>query len=459
MSVVNLHGFRRGHPSIPGPDPLPEAVTGAWADRIGGAIAEGVPGVVAAVHHRGRVLWTRGFGLADVETRRPMGPGTVVRLDAITMLFTAVAVLVLRDAGALGLDDPVARHVPEFPRPDVTVRHLLCHGSGLQRKAPLPPRVLPQGEALRAVLPALEFPFRPLVRWKYSPLGYAVLGEAVERISGLPLREFVASRILESLGMEEVTFDPDTLPRARLARGYRRALDSDSVVRDPQAREPRPDASGQLFGTVLDLCAFGAFLAGCRDGAVLRPGTVEEMRRPAVMMDERWERAHGLGPMLVRAASGVLVGHVAEGSAFSGWLLAAPGSGVGAVVMGNAGGATASLLPLAVSMIEEAGTHVPVRTPPLSPPPPPPVHEVLGRYAADGDAIHLAWRGGCLVAEGIPGAWPPPRPGHAFELLPEGTDAFRFADGPFCGELVRALRHPTGRIHGLEVCNHTFERA
>ena len=158
--------------------------------------------------------------------------------------------MVLRDQGSLDLDDPVARHVPEFPRPSVTIRQLLCHASGIQREAPLPRHVLPQGEALLAVLPEVEFPFRPFARWKFSNLGYCVLGEVVERASGQPFTEFVTARVTEPLGMDEVTFDPASLPRIRLARGYRRAPDRDCVARDPQAWEAAAAASGQLFGTV-----------------------------------------------------------------------------------------------------------------------------------------------------------------------------------------------------------------
>ncbi|MDP9342384.1 MAG: beta-lactamase family protein [Actinomycetota bacterium] len=456
MSVVNLHGFRRGHPSIAVPNPLPESATSEWASRIGSLMAEGVPGIAAAVHHRGRILWARGFGFADVETRRPVGPGTVVRLDAITTLFTAAAVMVLRDEGALGLDDPVTLHVPEFPRTEVTIRHLLCHGSGLQREASLPPNVLPQGEALRAVLPEVQFPYWPLERWKYSNLGYCVLGEAVERVSRELLTEFVRSRVVEPLGMDDVTFDPDTLPRPRLARGYRRAPDRDSVVRDPRAWEPRPDASGQLFGTVLDLCRVGAFLAGSEVEAVLRRESLEEMRRPALMVDEGWSRGQGLGPMLVRAGSEMLVGHVAAEPAFSGWMLVSPGSGVGAAVMANAGQTEASVLPLVVSMIEGAAACLPVEPSVPWPPPHPAVEDLLGRYAADGEAMVLAWRGGRLVATGVstPGA-----PEFAdVELEPMGPDTFRFLDGPYCGEPMRAVRDRSGRIDGFHVCNRSYQR-
>jgi len=307
------------------------------------------------------------------------------------------------------------------------------------------------------VLPEVEFPFRPFARWKYSNLGYCVLGEVVERASGQPFTEFVTARLIEPLGMDEVTFDPASLPRIRLARGYRRAPDRDCVARDPQAWEPAAAASGQLFGTVLDLCTLGAFLSGAQDGAVPRSETREEMRRPAAMADDAWERAHGLGPVVVRRGSAALVGHTAELPTFSGWLLVSADSGVGAVLMANAG--QAPFLPLVASMIEEAAACLPAPVAVPSPWPPPAIEEILGRYTGDGGTLALEWRGGRLVARG-PSAVDPEAPEASLdvELDPEGTDAFRFLEGPYCGEPMRVLRHPSGRIHGFEVCNRSYER-
>ncbi len=439
---------------MPSTSLLPEELTSEWAGRIAAMMLEGFPGVAAAVHHRGRILWARGFGFSDLETRRPMGPGTVVRLGGMTKLFTAAAVMLLRDAGALQLDDLVARHVPEFPSGIVTVRQLLCHASGLQREAPLPRHVVPRGEALRAVLPEVEFLFPPFARWKYSSLGYCVLGELVERVAGEPYTDFVTSRIIEPLGMDEVTFEPAALPRIRMARGYRRAVDRDSVTRDHQAWDEAATAAGQLFGTALDLCTFGSFLAGDRDGLVLRTETLEEMRRPAMVVDQSWDHGQGLGPTLVRRGGAVLVGHAAVLPSFSGWMLASPETGVGAVLMANAGDAPA--LPVVASMIEDAARHVSGPTAIPAEVPAPAIEQVLGRYASDGATLVLAWRGGRLVAHHDRGAGL--GPSAPVELESVGTDTFRFLDGSYCGEAMRVLRHPSGRIHGFEVCNRSYER-
>src|SRR2546423_12891084 len=105
----------------------------------------GLPGLSLGIVYDQELVWARGFGLADVEQGRAAAPETLYRIASISKLFTATAVMQLRDAGLLRLDDPVAAHLSWFRvrRRDedgepVTVRHLLSHTSGLPREAPFP---------------------------------------------------------------------------------------------------------------------------------------------------------------------------------------------------------------------------------------------------------------------------------------------------------------------------------
>src|SRR5688500_2396727 len=106
--------------------------------------APGVPpGLSIAIVHDQTVLWARGFGFADAERKRPATPDTLYRIGSITKLFTATAIMQLRDAGKLRVDDPVTTYLPWFSigntlgKP-ITVRHLITHTSGLPREAGFP---------------------------------------------------------------------------------------------------------------------------------------------------------------------------------------------------------------------------------------------------------------------------------------------------------------------------------
>src|SRR4051812_10513800 len=183
---------------------LDERTVRAWRSKVEDVAARfGLPGVGVAVAHRGRVIWCNGTGLADLRTRRKARPDSIFRLASITKLFTATAVLALADDGLLAVDDPVRRHVPEFPDRRITLRHLLSHGGGLQRETPDDPgfqtgEFLVGDDFLRSLRGATR-PFSPLERWKYSNLGYTTLGEIVTNVSGTPYARFVTERVIEPL--------------------------------------------------------------------------------------------------------------------------------------------------------------------------------------------------------------------------------------------------------------------
>src|SRR5438093_12005193 len=140
--------------------------------------ARKIPGLSAAVVHGQATLWSGGFGLADLAAGRPAGADTVYRMASVTKLFTATAVMLLREAGQLQLDDPIERHVPEArlrsrfaDAPAPTLRQAAAHVAGLPREAPLEywdTFKIPPIDALLASLAESEMALRPLAEVKYS---------------------------------------------------------------------------------------------------------------------------------------------------------------------------------------------------------------------------------------------------------------------------------------------------
>ncbi len=418
-----------------------------------------LPSLTGAVWHDDDMVWSGATGLANREDNATASPQTIYRIASITKTFTAAAIMMLRDEGALGLDDRVVRYVPEFPSQGTTVRQLLCHGSGLQRETPSDTSwnqgEFPEGDAWSDALRRAEMVFAPMQRFKYSNLAYDTLGQVVSKLAAKPYTSFVEARLIAPLRLDDTAFEPGVLDGRRLARGYLRLPDSSDVEADSRSWARLPASSGGLFSTVRDLCAFGAFLAGHRMAGPLAGATLEEMRRPQMMADDRWKSAHGLGPMLVREGYSTLVGHAGGLFGFAGWMLGDPDAGVGAVALTNVGDG-APLLPLVTGLIADTRRAMAASRRSTGAAPPG-AAEIIGRYWGDASLVELKWRAGELVAE-----WPA-RPGVVGAtrvlLAADGPDRFRFVDGgPYIGESLTFTRGPDDRITGFEVCTYDFNR-
>ena len=185
------------------------------------------PGLSIAIVSDQEMIWAKGYGYADVDKRVPATPATIYRMASHTKMFTAIAVMQLRDAGKLRLDDPVVKYLPWFkPQPaspddpPVTIRHLLTHTSGLPREAAAPYwsdfNFPTREEVIRGV--AIQHAvYAPETKWKYSNLALAVAGEVVATVSGEPYADYVRRHILDPLGMTSSSVDMPEAHRARLA--------------------------------------------------------------------------------------------------------------------------------------------------------------------------------------------------------------------------------------------------
>ena len=186
-----------------------------------------MPGLVLGVACGPRPGRARGFGLADPARGLPATDTTLFRIASITKVFTGLAVMRLRDEGRVDLDDPVREHLPWFrlrnsdTLPPVTIRHLLTHTSGLptySAATDFDRWASPDAGRLREALPTQSLVSAPGSGFKYSNLGFAVLGQLVEAASGLPYGRYLEERILSSLGMRRTVAHP--APDVPMARGH-----------------------------------------------------------------------------------------------------------------------------------------------------------------------------------------------------------------------------------------------
>src|SRR5207302_8909879 len=152
-----------------------------------------LPSVAAAIVRNGERVWEAAVGAADVEGGRDATPGTQYRIGSITKTFTAVSVMQLRDEGKLDLEDPLDRHLRGAVHAP-TLRRMLAHVSGLQRETPGDVWVTLEfstAQELFDQLGAAEQVLNPGERWHYSNLAFALLGQVVEKLSGIPYEQYV----------------------------------------------------------------------------------------------------------------------------------------------------------------------------------------------------------------------------------------------------------------------------
>jgi len=408
-----------------------------------------LPSVSAGLLRDGEAVWKESLGIKEPGV--PATPELQYRIGSITKTFCAVAIMQLRDAGELGLDDPLAQHLPDLPRQGPTIRRMLAHTSGLQREPvgeiweTLKP---PTREQLLASLAEVELVLSPGLAFHYSNLAYALLGEVVARKAGRGFEAYADERILRPLGLARTTWR-----RAEpAARGY--FVDPwDERLREEADLEPESTQSvGGLWSTVDDLLRWACFFCA-PDPAVLAPASVEEMLSVHVIRDARWRLGHGLGLALMRRGDRVYAGHGGAMPGYLSGLVFSPADRIGAVVLTSTS-AAAEPDELAVELCEKALELEPPVTEPWEPgaAPPDELAGVLGRWWSEGEEFVFRFHRGRLEAQLPRSVFPPA----VFERVE--ADAYRTVSGRERGELLRLVRDETGAVVKMYWATYPFTR-
>lgn len=322
----------------------------------------GRPGGVFGVVIDGELAHVTAVGVQDLDSRRPVTADSVFRIASMTKSFTAMAIMQLRDAGKLSLEDPVERHVPElrelsYPTSDsprLTIRHLLSHSEGFPEDNPWGDRQLARSdawmsEAMRAGIP---FSTVPGTAYEYSNYGFAILGRIVQQVSGVDYAVYVTREILRPLGMTSSYFEGAEVPAAVRTQGYRRQ--GDGHAPETPLGHGSFGAMGGLWTSTRDLAKYVAFLSSAfppRGGEETGPisrASAREMQQLARHDPTRAFRATLEAPLQLAAGGyafglrvsedcdlGVLVGH-GGGLPGSGSLMQwSPERGVALIAMNN----------------------------------------------------------------------------------------------------------------------------
>lgn len=251
------------------------------------------------VAQKGQVLFSGGYGLADREHDIPNTPQTKFLVGSITKQFTSVAIMMLAEQGKLGLDDPISRHLPYSPEhwKAVTIHHLLNHTSGLgnltdipgiqETRARLPLPVREIVETFRET--PLEFPVGTAFR--YSNSGYIVLGDIIERVSGLAYENFLQTHLFGPLEMADSGYDHYQSILKNRATGYCKR--DGEWVRAEYLDMSFPFSAGALYSTVEDLYRWGQALDAGR-----------------LISAEAYTRMTTLTPLLTTYGYGLIMGNL-----------------------------------------------------------------------------------------------------------------------------------------------------
>ena len=245
----------------------------------------------------GNIVHAGAYGYANRETKDSLQLGSVFQLASVTKMFTATAIMMLYDEKRLRFDDPIVSLVSSWPYPEMTIRHLLAHQSGLPRYDAMaeqdPERYakLSNREVLEMFLdkrPRLNF--RPGSDFEYNNSNYVLLAALVEYLAHEPFEEYLENRVFKPLGMTNTyfcTYD-DRIQRPNHTRGYRKI--------GRRHEEALGDPIDAVFGdkglhsNVLDLYRFDRALAG---GRVLNPGTMAMAYEPVASSGKG--RSYGFG--------------------------------------------------------------------------------------------------------------------------------------------------------------------
>lgn len=237
------------------------------------------------VIYDGKVVHQAGYGYADIDNRIPITADSAFNLASVSKQFTAMAVMVLAERGALAYDDPISRYLPELaPYKGVTIRHLMTHTGGLPEYYEVidTSSGMPSNADALALLGEMgESVFAPGERYEYSNPGYDMLAPLVEAASGMNFASFMRERVFAPAGMLQAMVHDHTQPVIpQRAFGYQ--PDGDGYILDDDDPLNGIVGSGSMYATLNDFFAWDQALYG---NALVSREELDEAFTPMVLND------------------------------------------------------------------------------------------------------------------------------------------------------------------------------
>jgi CubicO group peptidase (beta-lactamase class C family) len=284
----------------------------------------------ALVARGDQVIFSKGYGSANLEWDIPNTPTTKFRLGSVTKQFTAAAILLLVEKGKLDIQNPVKMYLPDSPAAwdKITIFHLLTHTAGIPNYTEFPEynKRMPFAstpEELVALFRNKPLLFAPGEKMQYSNSNYILLGCLIEKVSGETYQNFMQKNIFDRLGMKDSGYDSNSAIIPRRAAGYSR--NADGPINADFQHMSIPFAAGALYSTVEDLWRWEQGLFG---GKLLSAGSLTKMTTPFLN-----EYALGVGVKTVDGHKQIIHGGGISG--FNAFLSYFPDNKLTVAVLGN----------------------------------------------------------------------------------------------------------------------------
>lgn len=330
------------------PAPKPTASLDELDKRLADAFAKGkIPGASVTIIEGNQIVFTKGYGYADLSTKKPVTPETVFRAGSISKSFTSIGIMMLVEEGKLSLDAKLADLMPELKYDNpwektdpIRVVHLLEHTTGFDdisfHHYFLAGKDVPLSKAVDLYGP-YKSRWTPGTRISYCNAGPVIAGRIIEKISGQSFPEFMAARLTGPLGMESAFWTREPQITDRLSKSYANTEGKEEPFVEILARP-----SGSLNVTSKDLAKLPLLMLGrgtLDTRTYLSTASVERIERPETTDGVRagLKYGYGLGNLMYPGKKGIFFGHDGGIDGFVSKYEYAPGLGVGFVVMANLG--------------------------------------------------------------------------------------------------------------------------
>ncbi|HEY3128932.1 MAG TPA: serine hydrolase domain-containing protein [Acidobacteriota bacterium] len=303
------------------------------------------PGAVLVIVSGDRVIFSKGFGVSNVETGTPMTPDMLFQIGSITKVFTATALVSLAEEGKLNLSEPIGKYVKGLhPKlAPITAHHLLTHTSGLRDEPAEYGRheesaLAEYGRSLKEDYLLLD----PGKVFSYSNPGVALAGLLLEEISGKPYADEMDQRVFKPLGMNRTTFRPTTAMTYPHAVGHTHAGTVKPAVVRPMVDDTRFWPAGYMFCSAEDLARFVIALmnGGKVEGRqVLSRSLLAKLATPYVDVPNIFQNGkYGYGLFIYPHRGLLLLEHAGAMTGFSAVVEVVPQHHVGIILMANRDG-------------------------------------------------------------------------------------------------------------------------
>ena len=251
-----------------------------------------LPSLVYGLIVNGEIFHFNAMGLTNTEKKIHANNKSVYRIASMSKSITAMAIMQLRDAGKLQLDDAAHKYIPELKNqkfssdsPEITIRHLLTHAAGFPEDNPWGDRQLGISDEtmLKMFKKGISFSTSPGTAYEYSNMGFAMLGYIIKKVSGETYQNYTIKHILLPLGMKDTYWDYVKVPKNQLALGYRWL--NDSWVEQPMLGDGAYGAMGGMLTTIEDFGKYTSFHLSAApsnlpESKILKRSSLREMQQP-----------------------------------------------------------------------------------------------------------------------------------------------------------------------------------